>query len=239
MSMFKRPSQRVRCPPPIRGDKPKEGTYLYDIITNKPSKVFKFVKQPVYMQESYLKELKVHYQNLGIPYTEPTFPKPTARPVPKQIDEPELEFGDRIQVVLRVLKNGTVRVKVNGAIATMYEKYYHKGTQAPFKVVLQAYKAHGFSKEFLEKIKKSNDKKIEFAKKVPGILAKLFDKEPTKKAKKKKEEKKIEDAVITDEIPEEEELEEDPVPVEEGELDVEPDEEDVVDDEEYISDPET
>lgn len=240
MSMFKRPSQRVRCPPPIRGDKPKEGTYLYDIITNKPSKVFKFVKQPVYMQESYLKELKVHYQNLGIPYTEPTFPKPTARPVPKQTDEPELEFGDRIQVVLRVLKNGTVRVKVNGAIATMYEKYYHKGTQAPFKVVLQAYKAHGFSKEFLEKIKKSNDKKIEFAKKVPGILAKLFDKEPTKKVKKKKEEKKIEDAVITDEIPEEEEeLEEDSVPVEDGELDVEPDEEDVVDDEEYMSDPET
>jgi hypothetical protein len=121
----------------------------------------------------------------------------------------------------------------------MYEKYYHKGTQAPFKVVLQAYKAHGFSKEFLEKIKKSNDKKIEFAKKVPGILAKLFDKEPTKKAKKKKEEKKNEDVVITDEIPEEEELEEDHVPVEEGELDVEPDEEDVVDDEEYISDPET
>jgi hypothetical protein len=132
-----------------------------------------------------------------------------------------------------------VRVKVNGAIATMYEKYYHKGTQAPFKVVLQAYKAHGFSKEFLEKIKKSNDKKIEFTKKVPGILAKIFDKEPTKKAKKKKEEKKIEDAVITDELPEEEELEEDHVPVEEGELDVEPDEEDVVDDEEYISDPET
>lgn len=239
MSMFKRPSQRVRCPPPIRGDKPKEGTHLYGIITNKHTKVFKFVKQPVYMQESYLKALKVHYQKLGIPYTEPTFPELTHRPVPKQMNEPKLEFGDRIQVVLRVLKNGTVRVKVNGAIATMYEKYYHKGTQAPFKVVLQAYKAHGFSKEFLEKIKKSNDKKIEFTKKVPGILTKIFDKEPTKKAKKKKEEKKIEDAVITDELPEEEELEEDHVPVEEGELDVEPDEEDVVDDEEYISDPET
>jgi hypothetical protein len=191
------------------------------------------------MQESYLKELKAHYQKMGIPYTEPIFPKPTARPVPKQTDEPKLEFGDRIQVVLRVLKNGTVRVKVNGAIATMYEKYYHKGTQAPFKVVLQAYKAHGFSKEFLEKIKKSNDKKMEFTKKVPGILTKIFDKEPTKKVKKKKEEKKIEDAVITDELPEEEDLEEDQVPVEEGELDVEPDEEDVVDDEEYMSDPET
>lgn len=238
MSMFKRPSQRVRCPPPIRGDKPKEGTYLYDIITNKPIKVFKFVKQPVYMQESYLRALKVHYQKLGIPYTEPTFPELTARPVPKQMNEPELEFGDRIQVVLRVLKNGTVRVKVNGAIATMYEKYYHKGNQAPFKVVLQAYKAHGFSKEFLEKIKKSNDKKVEYAKKVPTILAKIFDKEPVKKVKKKKEEKEIEDAVITDELPEEE-LEEDQVPVEEGELDVEPDEEDVVDDEEYMSDPET
>jgi hypothetical protein len=87
--MFKRPSQRVRCPPPIRGDKPKEGTHLYGIITNKHTKVFKFVKQPVYMQESYLKALKVHYQKLGIPYTEPTFPELTHRPVPKQMNEPE------------------------------------------------------------------------------------------------------------------------------------------------------
>ncbi len=238
MSLFKRPSQRVRCPPPIRGDKPKEGTFLYDIIIPKPIKVFTFHKRPVYKEEDYLKALKNNHQNLGIPYEEPRLPKAPPCRIYKPSDEPEIKFGDTIQVLLRVLKNGAVRVKVNGAIATMYEKYYRHGKEAPIKTILQAYKAHGFSKEFLEKIRKSHEKKLKFAEKVPKILDKIFEKEPTKKNKKKIEEKKIEEEVIADEIPEEE-VEEDQVPDEEGQLDVEPDEEEVVDDEEYVSDLET
>jgi hypothetical protein len=175
---------------------------------------------------------------LGIPYEEPRLPKAPPCRIYKPSDEPEIKFGDTIQVLLRVLKNGAVRVKVNGAIATMYEKYYRHGKEAPIKTILQAYKAHGFSKEFLEKIRKSHEKKLKFAEKVPKILDKIFEKEPTKKNKKKIEEKKIEEEVIADEIPEEE-VEEDQVPDEEGQLDVEPDEEEVVDDEEYVSDPET
>jgi hypothetical protein len=253
MSLFKRPSQRVRCPPPIRGDKPKEGAFLYDIIISKPIEVFTFHKRPVYKEGDYLKALKKNHQNLGIPYEEPRLPKAPPPRIYEPLDEPEIKYGDTIQVLLRVLKNGTMRVKVNGAIATMYEKYYRRGKEAPIKTILQAYKAHGFSKDFLEKIRKSHEKKLKFAEKVPNILDKIFEKEPTKKSKKKIEEKKIEEKkieeknieeknieeeVIADEIPEEE-VEEDQVPDEEGQLDVEPDEEEIVDDEEYVSDPET
>ena len=116
----------------------------------------------------------------------------------------------------------------------MYEKYYRQGIQAPFKSVLQAYKSHGFSHEFLEKIKKSNEKKQLFAKKVPEIFTKIFEREATKKAKKEKEKEKEE------EVPPLDDVEDDDIPpIEECELDVEPDEEEGVDEEEYVSDNET
>jgi hypothetical protein len=244
--MFKRPSQRVRCPPPIRGDRPKEGAFLYDIINSKPPEVFTFEKQSIYRKEDYIKVLKMNQQSLGIPYVEPILPEPTPRRIPQRIDEPELEFGDRIQVILRVLKNGMVRVKVNGAIATMYEKYYRYGKQAPIKTTLQACKAHGFSKEFLEKIKKNYDKRMIYAKKVPGILEKIFDKQPVKKVKKVKKVEKVEEeeeiveddeTVKSDEPIEDETLKSDE-PIEDETLDVEPDEDDeeVVEEEEYVSD---
>lgn len=235
MSMYKRPSLRVKAPPPIRGDKPLEGTFLYDIITQKPTTFYKYEKAPVYDKDVYLKFLEKNNKQLGIPYKEPELPEPTPRVEPPVIDEPELVYGDRIQVTLKILKSGIVRVKVNGAIATMYETYYKRGKQPPMKTIVQAYKAHGFSKEFLEKIKKSHDKKMVFAKKVTKILEKIFDKEPVKKLKKEKEKKKeVEDD--TENEPPEEEEEEDDIPDDEGQMDIEPDEEDVVE-EEYFSDP--
>ena len=234
--MFRPPSKRVRCPPPTRGDKPKEGTFLYDIITQKPTEHFTFHKRPVYNQESYLRALEENNKRLGIPYTKLQLPEATPYRAPLESNEPVLIYGDRIQVNIRVLKSGVVRVKVNCAIAMMYEKYYRRGLQPPFKTVLQAYKSHGFSPEFLEKIKKSNERKQVFAKKVPGILAKIFEKEPVKKIKKKKVEETMEGEI--DDLPEVE-VDEDVIPPEEGELDVEPDDEEVVEEEEYFSEPET
>jgi hypothetical protein len=236
MSMFRPPSKRVRCPPPVKGDRPKEGTFLYDIITQKPVTQFVFHKRPVYQQDIYLKALKENNKRLEIPYIEPQLPESTPYQEPTRSNEPELVYGDRVGVTLRILKNGIVRVKVSGAIATMYEKYYRRGVQPPFKMVLQAYKSHGFSPQFLEKIKKSHERKVEFAKKVPGIIAKIFEKEPVKKIKKKKVEE-VKEEEIDDEP--EAEAEEEEIPAEEGELDVEPDEEEVVEDEEYVSDNET
>ena len=234
MSMFRPPSKRVRCPPPVRGDRPKEGTFLYDIITQKPITQFVFHKRPVYHQDIYLKALEENNKRLGIPYVEPQLPQSTPYQEPTRTNEPELVYGDRVGVALRILKNGIVRVKVSGAIATMYEKYYRRGVRAPFKTVLQAYKSHGFSPGFLEKIRKSNEREQVFAKKVPGILAKIFEKEPVKKIKKKKVEE-TKDEEIDDEPEPEAEVEEDDIPAEEGELDVEPEEEEVVE-EEYVSD---
>ena len=234
MSMFRPPSKRVRCPPPVRGDRPKEGTFLYDIIIQKPTAQFVFHKRPVYHQDIYLKALEENNKRLGIPYVEPQLPQSTPYQEPTRTNEPELVYGDRVGVTLRILKNGIVRVKVSGAIATMYEKYYRRGVRAPFKTVLQAYKSHGFSPGFLEKIRKSNEREQVFAKKVPGILAKIFEKEPVKKIKKKKVEE-TKDEEIDDEPEPEAEVEEDDIPAEEGELDVEPEEEEVVE-EEYVSD---
>jgi hypothetical protein len=236
MSMFKRPSQRVKIDGEIPRSRPIEGSYLYDIIKQTPTQFYEHKKAPIYMLDSYLKMLKQNNERMGIPYVEPELPEATPLPDPVISKEPELIFGDRVQVTLRVLKSGIVRVKVNGAIATMYEKYYKKAIHPPIKEIVQAYKSHGFSKEFLEKIKKSHEKKMVFAKKVPKILEKIFDKEPVKKPKKEK--KKEPEEEIVNEVPEEEE-EEDDVPDEEGQMDVEPDEEEVVEEEEYFSEPET
>lgn len=235
--MFKRPQIRAKCKLPTHVGKPQEGSFLHNIVSNTEPKVYSFVKQPVYQMEEYCRALETNNKKLGIPYVKPNLPEPTPYVPPDKPDEPRLEYGDRVYVTLRVLKSGVVRVKVNCAIAMMYEKYYRHAIQPPFKTVLQTYKSHGFSHKFLERIKKSHERKMEFAKKVPGILAKIFDKEPVKKIKKKreKEEEVVEEA---DEVPEEE-VEEEHVPDEEGELDVEPEEEPEEVEEDYYSDPET
>jgi hypothetical protein len=233
--MFRRPSQRVKCPPAQNVGKPQPGTFLYNLMNTDEVKCFTFKKGPVYRKEEYLRLLEKNHKNLGIPYVKPDLPEPTPYVLPEKLNEPRLEFGDQVYVTLRILKSGIVRVKVSCAIAMMYDKYYRHSVQPPFKTVLQAYKSHGFSPEFLEKIKKSHEKKMIFAKKVPGILAKIFEKEPVKKIKKKKAEEV--EGEIDDEP--EAEIEEEDIPTEEGELDVEPDEEEVIEEEEYISDPET
>jgi hypothetical protein len=183
----------------------------------------------VYNEADYLIALKKNNESLGIPYVPPELPALTPYVPPEKLSEPRLEYGDHVGVRLVVLKNGIVRVKVSTDIAAMYAKYYQRGVHPPFKVILHAYKSHGFSSHFLEKIKKSYEKKLEFAKKVPSIFQKIFDKEPVKKVKKEKKKKEEEE----DEPPESTE------DVEDETLDVEPDEEDeeeVVDEEEYLSD---
>ena len=238
--MFRRPTQRVKCPPAQNVGKPKPGTFLYDIITQREVESFTFVKGPVYKKEEYLRLLQKNHENLGIPYVKPDLLESTPYVPPEKPSEPRLEFGDQVYVTLRILKSGIVRVKVSCAIAMMYEKYYRHGVQPPFKTVLQAYKSHGFSPQFLEKIKKSHERKTAYAKKVPGILAKIFEKEAIKKAKKEREKEKEKEREDEEGVPPLDDVEEDDTPpIEECELDVEPDEEEDVEEEEYVSDNET
>ena len=231
--MYKRPSQRVKVHTShIRGCIPDD-TFIGRIVQSKPTIQFKFVKDPVYHQDDYLKLLEANYKKMGLPYVDPQLPiiQPKVYPEPRK--EPELTFGDRIQVNLRVLKNGIVRVKINSAIAELYAKYYKHAKRPPFKMVLQAYKSHGFSKEFLQRIEKNNDKRKDLYIRIEKVFTNIFDKEPMKKIKKKKKEEEIVEPI---------EEEEDIIPLksdepeEEETLDVEPDEEEEVEnEEEYLS----
>ncbi len=196
------------------------------------------VLQPIYQQDLYLRLFKENQKFWGITYVDPELPilSPTVYPEPRK--EPELTYGDRVQVVLRVLKNGIVRVKVNGAIADMYAKYYGPGVNhdkvPPFKAILQAYKAHGFSKEYLDRITKNNDKRKSIQIRIDKVFTKIFDKEPVKKVKKEKK-KKVEDIIELVE-PEEDKPPVPDVQEEDETLDVEPDEDEEEEEEEYVSD---
>ena len=231
--MYKRPSLRVKVQTShIRGSIPDD-TFIGRITKHNPVIQYNFVKEPVYHQDDYLKLLEANYKKMGLPYVDPQLPiiQPKVYPEPRK--EPELTFGDRIQVNLRVLKNGIVRVKINSAIAELYAKYYKHAKRPPFKMVLQAYKSHGFSKEFLQRIEKNNEKRKDLYIRIGKVFTKIFDKEPMKKVKKakKKEEEIIESIEDEDQPPKSDE------PEEEETLDVEPDEDEEEEvEEEYILD---
>lgn len=233
--MYKRPSQRVRPNLPKRCEPLKEGSFLHTLMNRGPTSVFKFEKRPVYQREMYFRLLERNNNMIGIPYVQPELPDPVPYKEPEKIHEPEIMFGDRIQVTLRVLKSGIIRVKVNPGIAMMYDKYYAKGLRPPIKEIIKVYKSHGFSQQFLDKVKKRYDANTAFAKKAGSIIEKIFDKKQVKRVKPIPVKAKERD----DEVEEEEE-EEDDIPGEEGAMDMEPEEDDeIVEDEENLSDEET
>ena len=134
--MYKRPSQRVKVHTShIRGSIPDD-TFIGRITKSKPTTQYKFVKGPVYHQNDYLKLLEANYKKMGLPYVDPQLPIIQPKVYPEPPKEPELTFGDRIQVNIRVLKSGIVRVKINSAIAELYAKYYGHAKRPPFKMVL-------------------------------------------------------------------------------------------------------
>ena len=240
MSMYKRPSQRVKVHTShIRGCIPDD-TFIGRITKRNPVIQFKFVKDPVYHQDDYLKLLEANYKKMGLPYVDPQLPIVQPRVYPEPRKEPELTFGDRVQVNLRVLKSGIVRVKINSAIAELYAKYYKHAKRPPFKMVLQAYKSHGFSDEFLQRIEKNNEKRKDLYIRIGKVFTKIFDKEPMKKVKKaKKKEEEIVEQVedIIEPVEDEDQPPKFDEPEEEETLDVEPDEEEEEEvEEEYILD---
>lgn len=236
MSMYKRPSPRVRND--YTDHKPvkfTEGSFLHGIVNPGRTEVYKFAPGPVYEKEAYLNALEKHYKQCGIPFKVPQLPDSVKIVRPEPIKEPELGFIDQAYLKMRILKSGIVRIKLDASIATLHEKYYKKALRPPMKSILSAYKSMGFSPQFLEKIKKRFDWKVKEQKRIEKVIDKIFNKEPVKKVKKKKKE---EEEIIED-LNEDEE-EKDDAPEEDEGLDVEPDaDEDVeepVDEEEYLSD---
>lgn len=231
MSPHKRPLPRVRPPPSNRAYEPiPKGHFLHSIVNPQPTKYFVFEKLDVHKRHDYFRMLKKNNMEMGIPYVEPVLREYVPVVTPPPPVEPYIEFSDQVKVNIRVLKNGIVRVKINSAIATMFEKC----KRPPLKIILQAYKAQGFSQEFLDKIKKSHQERLEFSKKVPGIIDGIFNKEPVKKVKKVKKKPEPEPEVELE--LENEEEEEDVIPPEDGEMDVEVEINEEEQGEEYISD---
>lgn len=228
--MFRQPSRRIQS----RGHtdnvcRPLEGTLLHTILNPAPTEYPVITKGPIHNYDDYLRLFKRNNDDMGIPfsvreYPECTTPTPVITP-----NEPTLDYIDQVQVSLNVLKSGIVRVKVNTAIATLNEKYYRVYKKPPVRSMIQAYKSHGFSDAFIDKIKMGSERHKMFGKKLDTIIEKIFDKQPVKKIKKKKE-------IDVEPENEEEENDDDPVPGEDDGLDVEPDEDDVVEEEEYVSD---
>jgi hypothetical protein len=239
MSFYKRPSKRVKSTLPDRVGKLDENSFLGRIMKKTPTEYVAPPKRPVYHQDAYLKMLERNYKEMGVPYVDPDLPTFVPIVKPPKKDEPELDVPDRVYLKLRVLKNGVVRIKLNCAIWDLHNKYYKDAKRPPFKSVLQAYKAHGFSKEYLEKIKKNQEKHQRLCIHIEKVFTKIFDKEPTKKPKKeKKKPKEMEEEIVEIKVDEDDDIvPQSDDPEEEETLDVEPDE-DEEPEEEFVDDPE-
>lgn len=238
MSYYKPPSRRVRIFHGGKVGKPEKGSFLHGICTSRYTGRVTSPIRPVYKQDDYLKLLKKNDENLGIPHVPPNLPVYRPDPKPELTPEVELDVPDRVYIRLRILKNGIVRVKLNTSIWDLYNTYYRKAVKPPFKAVLQAYKSHGFSPSFLEKMKLSNEKHKRLAIHIDKVFTKIFDKEPTKKTKKEKKKPNTleeETEEIKEVVEDEDIVPQSGDPEEEETLDVEPDE-DVEPEEEYFSD---
>ena len=99
---------------------------------------------------------------------------------------------------LTILKSGKVKVKLIPNFLVLWNTYYSKGKIPPFKSVMAAYKALGFSEEFIEKINKRKQTRVAFFKKLEKIIERIFDKKSV--PKKKPIKKPIEDKPESDEI---------------------------------------
>jgi hypothetical protein len=223
MVPHQRPLPRVKyAPKPFDIKDIAPGSVVYNIIYPVHTPVTKCPKRPIYKADDYFRLLEKNNKQMGIPYVKPDIPDPIIVEKNKLPIEPTLEYLDSVQVILKVLKSGIIRVKINSAIASLYEKDKKPG----IKSILQAFKSHGFSQHFLDDIKRKYDRRVIFG-----------EKEPVKKVKKIKIVKPVlEEEIEIEPDPDEEEEEEDVVPIEEGEMDVEVEADEEQPEEEYVSD---
>jgi hypothetical protein len=244
--MYKRPPLRVsgesykKTNDPIRAP---PGTFLHKLLNPPPTVHYKSIKQPVYQKEAYLSLLEKNNKELGIPYERPEIPDYVEPMRPEKTKEPHIEYSDQVQIKLRYLKSGIIRVKLDTSFPTLYEKYYSKQQLPPTKSIIQAYKSLGFSEEFLDRVKQNLDNKADIQKRVATLIDNVFNKEPVKKTKKKKKEEELveeEPSEEQEELDEDDEVGDDDDPGEDGEMDVEVDNDDEdqpqQDEEEYFSD---
>ncbi len=189
--MLKRPTKRVHPSPCVNPGPPIPGTFLHSIANpsheiQRPPPRGAFAFQNC---ELYKKLLKRNYDSLNIPYKEPNVSELTSKSRNETMTECHIDYLDKVYVRLNILKSGIVRVKLVTNFSSFWKTYYSKGKSPPFKTMLAACKAVGYSEAFMNKMVENRKKRQIFAKKLEKIIDKIFDKSTT--AKKKKVVKKV------------------------------------------------
>jgi hypothetical protein len=214
------------------------GTFLYKIVNGENTEVPE--RKPFYVQnaESYVNLLKKNYEYYGIPFKRPNVEEMPPYPKCNTVSENYIENLDQIKVCFTVLKSGKVRVKVLPQVAILNEKYYSKGKLPPIKSVISAFKAVGYSQDFIDSVSKRYTDRKKLIEQRWKILEKRFDApSATSISKKKKIEKKVEEEIPDDTHEDDEEKEKDDDEPEEDEaIEVDDEDGDDVVEDEYISD---
>lgn len=184
--MLKRPTKRVHPSPCVNPGPPIPGTFLHSIVNpsyeiQRPLQRGAFAFQNC---ELYKKLLKRNYESLNVSYKEPNVFELTSKSTNQMTAECHIDYLDKVYVRLNVLKSGIVRVKLVTNFSSFWKTYYSKGKSPPFKTMLAACKAVGYSEAFMNKMIENRKKRQIFAKKLEKIIDKIFDKSTTTKKKK-------------------------------------------------------
>ena len=209
--MYKRPILRPRQEPVSTNKKNiKPGHHLYNIVN--PVKVPEVTRrswtQPIYMKDVYLELLNKSLVSAGL---EPIYPDiPDSEDTVREFPVPEIVEGDpeKVRVVLKCLKSGIIRVKLD----TLFRENFIKvsSTQTPQSITswVQACKNIGMSGEFIDTMVTKHKKRIEHGKKVASKMEAIFEglgaaktkKKKEKKEKEKEKETKDEDDILTEDV---------------------------------------
>jgi len=184
--MLKRPTKRVHPSPCVNPGPPIPGTFLHSIV-NQSYEIQRPLQRGAFAFQNcelYKKLLKRNYESLNVSYKEPNVFELTSKSTNETITDCHIDYLDKVYVRLNVLKSGIVRVKLVTNFSSFWKTYYSKGKSPPFKTMLAACKAVGYSEAFMNKMIENRKKRQIFAKKLEKIIDKIFDKSTTTKKKK-------------------------------------------------------
>ena len=201
--MLKRPPKRVPVSPYINTKHQVPGGLVHDIVTNhsvtiRPKRQEIFARQNV---EEYKRLLKRNYAYYDVPYKEPNVIETVVKPSNEKKRECLVDYLDKVYVKLNILKSGKVRIKLVTNFVSFWKTYYSKGKAPPFKVILAACKALGYSENFLNKMVDNRKKRQDYVKVLEKIIANIFEKSA---ASKKKVVKKVVEETNNDDAEENE-----------------------------------
>jgi hypothetical protein len=146
-----------------------------------------------------------------VTYKEPNVIETVVKPSNEKKRECLVDYLDKVYVKLNILKSGKVRIKLVTNFVSFWKTYYSKGKAPPFKVILAACKALGYSENFLNKMVDNRKKRQDYVKVLEKIIANIFEKSAASKKKVVKKVVKVKEVdeedpdVFDTEVEEEEE----------------------------------